>query len=487
LEGEHVRVAGKYDVKQSSKAKIPDWLSNHQYIFDGVDNPCSEINTVIDRYEQKGFPPDTKVKAPLHPIEEGSSTKLYQVAVTYAKQQAFTDAERCFRELVTRRDEDYEADSRTWIEIMDDYQQLLEMNHPDTYKQFEKRKEKYQQRFPVDFIKGIFDPRGLLTAPASPVHPTPVPATPASAPVTPAVNPKTAWILAKNLDAKGFAELGRKLVWDDNMPEAGLVALDRAITLGEVGKSVYFNRAEAYSRLGDYRTAIENGDVAIALDPKDHAGYYNRGLEYRNLQQYQRAIEDFDRAIQIKHDYTDAYVNRGSAYDDLKQYQRAIEDFDRAIQLKPDYADAYYNRGNACYNLQQYQRAIADYDRAIKLKPDYADAYINRGNAYSNLQQYQRAIEDFDRTIQLKRDFADAYDTRGLAYYHLKQYERAIEDFDRAIQLKPDLVEAYNGRGEAYEALGNMAQAQADYCKALQLNPNYEYAKGNLKRNGWVC
>ncbi|MFZ4829141.1 MAG: tetratricopeptide repeat protein, partial [Phototrophicaceae bacterium] len=46
---------------------------------------------------------------------------------------------------------------------------------------------------------------------------------------------------------------------------------------------------------------------------------------------------------------------------------------------------------------------------------------------------------------------------------------------------------AYNNRGVAYEDLGNMTQAKADYCKALQLDPNYETAKRNLKRNGWVC
>ncbi len=454
LEGEHVRVAGKHDVKQSNKAKIPDWLSNHQYIFDGVDNPCSEINAVVDRYERKGFPPDTKVTAPLDPTKEAvyaSPHKLYQAAVTYAEQQAFTDAERCFHELVTRQNKIYEADSRTWIEIIDAYKELLEMDHPATRRQFEEHKEAYQKR---KFINGIFDPRGLFTAPASPVPPTPMPSTPPIAvPVTPAVNPKTAWVLAKNLDAKGFAELGRKLVWEDNNPEAGLVALDRAIALGEVGQRVYFNRANAYDSLGDYRTAIDNWDIAITLDPKDH----------------------------------DAYNNRGNAYRNLQQYEHAIKDYDRAIQIKPDYADAYYNRGNAYKNLQQYQRAIEDFDRSIQIRHDYANAYNNRGVAYYNLQQYQRAIQDYDRAIQHRQDYAYAYNNRGLAYNDLKQYQRAIEDYDRAIQIRHDFALAHNNRGAAYEHLGNMAQAKADYCKALQLDPSNEIARGNLQRKGWVC
>ena len=147
LEGEHEMVASRYDVKQSSKAKIPTWLSNHQYIFDGVDNPCSEINAAMDRYEQQGFPSDINVTAPLDPTKEAvyaNPHKLYQAAVAFAEQQAFTDAERCFHELVTRQHKIYGSDSRTWIEIIDAYKELLEMDHPATRKQFESGKKAYQ-------------------------------------------------------------------------------------------------------------------------------------------------------------------------------------------------------------------------------------------------------------------------------------------------------------------------------------------------------
>jgi hypothetical protein len=150
-----------------SKLKFQTWLSNHQYIFDDGGNLCSEINAVMDRYERKGFPADAKVTAPLDPTKEAvyaNPHKLYQAAVAFAEQQAFTDAERCFHELVTRQHKIYGSDSRTWIEIIDAYKELLEMDHPATRKQFESGKKAYQQRFPVDFINGIFDPHGLFTA-----------------------------------------------------------------------------------------------------------------------------------------------------------------------------------------------------------------------------------------------------------------------------------------------------------------------------------
>jgi hypothetical protein len=145
----------------------------------------------------------------------------------------------------------YEADSRTWLEIIDAYKDLLEMDHPATRRQFEKHKEAYQKR---NFIDGIFDPRGLLTAPSAPVPPTLFQLRLLQLLSRQRSTPRRLGSWRRTSDAKGFAELGRKLVSDDNMPEAGLVALDRAMRTGVVGKWVYFNQcAEAYSRLGDYR------------------------------------------------------------------------------------------------------------------------------------------------------------------------------------------------------------------------------------------
>jgi tetratricopeptide (TPR) repeat protein len=416
----------------------------------------------MDRYEQQGFPPDINVKAPLDPTKEAiyaNPHRLYQAAVAYAEQQAFTDAERCFHELVTRRDATYEADSRTWLEIIDAYKDLLEMDHPATRRQFEKHKEAYQKR---NFIDGIFDPRGLLGSSEGQHQ-------------------------GQKEDGKLFAQRGHELLWRDLDYTTALTALNRAVELGERTPKVYADRGRAFTRLGQDQQAQLEYQQALQFPTVSVDDYAYQGYAHARLKQNDQALQLLNHVVVIAPQHELVYFFRGYTHYNLEQYQRAIADFDRAIQLRHDYADAYYNRGSAYYNLQQYQRAIQDYDRAIQINPDYADAYVGRGLAYSNLQQYQRAIEDFDRAIQLRHDFAVAYYNRGIAYDDLKQYQRAIEDYDRAIQIKHDYALAYNNRGVAYENLGNMTQAKADYCKALQLNPSNESAKSNLKRKGWVC
>jgi protein O-mannosyl-transferase len=72
--------------------------------------------------------------------------------------------------------------------------------------------------------------------------------------------------------------------------------------------------------------------------------YLNRGNAYNKLGQYQSALEDYNNAIRLKPDYAITYNSRATVYGQLNQYQRALDDYKNAIRLKPDYADAYNNR-----------------------------------------------------------------------------------------------------------------------------------------------
>jgi tetratricopeptide (TPR) repeat protein len=77
--------------------------------------------------------------------------------------------------------------------------------------------------------------------------------------------------------------------------------------------SVYNNRGNAYSELGNYEDAIADYTRAIRIDPDYASAYYNRGIEYKNLKNYEDAIADYTRAIRIDPDYVFAYKRRGNA------------------------------------------------------------------------------------------------------------------------------------------------------------------------------
>ena len=247
---------------------------------------------------------------------------------------------------------------------------------------------------------------------------------------------------------------------------------------------VYFRWGKEKYKLGDYKNAITDYDMAIRLNP-DHAdAYSNRGNVKNKLGQYNAAIADYDTAIRLNPDHADAYSNRGNVKNKLGQYNAAIADYDTAIRLNPDHADTYKNRGRAKHKLKQYYAAIADYTAAIQLKPDRAEVYNNRGNAKHDLGQYDVAITDYDTAIRLNRDYADAYKNRGRAKHKLGQNTAAIADYDAAIQLKPDYPYTYIRRGFVKEKLGQPNGAIADYNTAIRLKPDFAFAyynRGSVK------
>ena len=241
----------------------------------------------------------------------------------------------------------------------------------------------------------------------------------------------------------------------------------------------YLNRGHAKFDLGNKQGAIDDFDLAIAINPQYALAYYNRGIAKYALGNKQEAIGDYDRAISINSQDANAYVNRGVVKSALGNNQGAISDFDRAIAINPQFAEAYGNRGNAKYNLGNNQGAISDYDRVIAIDPQDAKAYGNRGVAEYALGNKQGAIADFDKAIAINPQYAEAYNNRGVVKYNLGNKQGAIGDYDRAIAINPQYANAYYNRGSAKSALGNKQGAISDYDRAIAINPQYAQAYYN--------
>ncbi len=143
-------------------------------------------------------------------------------------------------------------------------------------------------------------------------------------------------------------------------------------------------------------------DKAIRLKPDLMEAYTNRGNVNVALDRYVEAIADYDEAISLKSD-DKAYSNRGVAKAELGQYEAAIADHDEAIRQNPNNAIFYNNRGTTKSKSRRWNDAIADFDQALGLKSDLADAYHNRGSAKYALGLKNEARRDFETALELAR------------------------------------------------------------------------------------
>jgi tetratricopeptide (TPR) repeat protein len=100
------------------------------------------------------------------------------------------------------------------------------------------------------------------------------------------------------------------------------------------------------------------------------AAFYNRANAYSRLGDFDRSIQDYDQAIKIDPNFANAFYNRGNAYGNKGQFDRAIQDFDQAIKIDPKSAFAFRSRSIAKARKGDKAGAAADLAQARRLNPN---------------------------------------------------------------------------------------------------------------------
>ncbi|MBI5888385.1 MAG: tetratricopeptide repeat protein [Deltaproteobacteria bacterium] len=137
--------------------------------------------------------------------------------------------------------------------------------------------------------------------------------------------------------------------------------------------------------------------------------HLSRGREYLKMGDFKRAIMDFDIAIGIYPDYGDAYTARGRAYGQSGEREKAVRDFNRAIELNPKDAASYHDRGVTYLNGGEYGKAAEDIKKSIELAPDHGMAYLNLGLAYVGLGDRELAAINFKKAHDMGAVQAEKY------------------------------------------------------------------------------
>jgi Tfp pilus assembly protein PilF len=104
---------------------------------------------------------------------------------------------------------------------------------------------------------------------------------------------------------------------------------------GNLG-TAFLNRANIYSRRGQYEKAFADYKRALELDPSNPLIPYNMGNAYLDRGQPTRAAEVFTLAVNLDSGFALAYFNRGIARQRLGDSVGANQDFRRTLELDPN-------------------------------------------------------------------------------------------------------------------------------------------------------
>ncbi len=272
----------------------------------------------------------------------------------------------------------------------------------------------------------------------------------------------------------------------------------RAEACGEILKSphlqpkaealAHYWRGQALLVLRDQKTATEDFDAAVKLDPTLIAARWMRAVMFFDRGDFSNARADLDEVVRAAPKAQFAWGLRAETLTHVGRFADADSDYTQAIALGGEakvLAALFAGRGQVRGMEHRTDQALADYSEAIRLLPDDPRLYLSQGDLYEADHQYAKAVDDFSAVIRLFPQKAYAYGRRGVLRDDLGQHDDAIPDFTRAIELAspPELAQRYLDRGISYEAGGHFDKALADLDESInrQRQRDALVARGRVK------
>lgn len=245
---------------------------------------------------------------------------------------------------------------------------------------------------------------------------------------------------------------------------------------------------------GDTRGALKYITKAIKENDQNPKLYCTRGLLYASaFRDFKSAYQDFDKAISIDPENGEYYYFRGSASKELKNFDQSYLDLKKAFKLMPangyssvtvtklveninsslsethQKAKQISDQGFAKLKEGDYQNSIVFFDKAIKIDSNYFAPYVYRGIANQVLKNIEIAFIDYQKAVS-KNEFSDlALFGLGEIQYNKGQYQSAVQNLTMTLSYRPDNQPTLNLLGLALFKVGQPSQACDLWLKSKNL------------------
>lgn len=136
--------------------------------------------------------------------------------------------------------------------------------------------------------------------------------------------------------------------------------------------------AAAYLERGNTTGAIEQGEIAVRLAPKEPTAYYVVGLAYSDRDDEAKALTNLNKAAgmkgQVAQFYQDCWVAIARVYEKSDKMDKSIEAMSKALGFGPENVVLLNERARLYERDKQWRNALDDYAAALEYVPDHESA-----------------------------------------------------------------------------------------------------------------
>ncbi|XP_050753053.1 tetratricopeptide repeat protein 6 [Gymnogyps californianus] len=235
----------------------------------------------------------------------------------------------------------------------------------------------------------------------------------------------------------------------------------------------YCRRGAIQRKLGKLKSAMDDLEKAISLEPLLLNAYWHRHLIYLFQDRISAALDDLNFITKWSKNKADTYLSMAEIYRKQGDNTLAIINYSSAIQCSPTDDDIYFRRAELYFEGNQLLLAMDDYAKCFQYNPKRTDALMKHGIHFFDCSVLTTAIQDFTAVIKEDPSNAQARLYRGRAYAKQQQYRNAIQDLAAAVHLDPSCWLAFYYRGCILRQI-DPKRAVQDFSVSVLINDTQE-------------
>lgn len=235
-------------------------------------------------------------------------------------------------------------------------------------------------------------------------------------------------------------------------------------------------RAELYDNHGKHLRSRNEYTRLLANPEAGNESYYTycRGQQNSRLGFYKSALEDFETAAATYPDYAGTYGEIGNVHRLMGKYDIAINDFTTALELEPENDWYLYMRGWCKEYEGDNKGALSDYNEAIGIDSLYTFTYLNRGRLHKKaFNDTISANADFRKILEIDTSAESTNANKMYAYMHLGQTKKSLDllDYilknDKSADVHYDVCCLYSALGMKNKAIEQLEIALEEGWRGL--------------------
>jgi tetratricopeptide (TPR) repeat protein len=242
--------------------------------------------------------------------------------------------------------------------------------------------------------------------------------------------------------------LGRSY-WAKRTPESLRTAIKHfkhAIELDPNYALAYCGLADAWSVMPYYVPGPYNKINAEAMKAAKRALVLNGSLAEAHVSMagiladhgdWETANEHYEKAVAIDPNNATAHQWYGGVLSYQERYDQADEEYEKAIALDPLSAVIHNKYGDGSVLARRFDKAIEQCNTALRLQPEFKNAYVNLTWAYIGNEDHNAAAKAFEsflrftnRPTESINAFRRTFDASGLRVGFLEWLDSLGSDFD---------------------------------------------------------